>query len=73
MGRAPPGLAGQGGVSWRAADGPHTQPGPGHPVLGGGPNQLCLQNLSALFPPPPPTTSPRVQGAGRWQAGPEGA
>jgi hypothetical protein len=47
-----PGAARQGGVSWRAADGPHTQAGPGHPVLGRDPNRLCLQNLSTRFPSP---------------------
>lgn len=59
-----PGAAGLGGVSWRSEYGPHTQAGPGHPVLGRSPNRLCLQNVSSV-PPPPPTTSPRVLGG--WE------
>lgn len=66
-----PGPAGQGGVSWSAADGPHTQAGPGHPVLGRGPKRLCLQNLSALFPLPHQALPLESWGLGEGQAGPE--
>lgn len=67
-----PGAARQGGVSCRAADGPHTQAGPGHPVLGRGPNRLCLQNVSTRVPSPT-HHFPWSWGWGRGRADPEGA